>query len=79
MSLLAIYSFMLLQALHGEIEMKNQNLQVTLLMQKGVGTRSHPTTVLLTFEMQWYVIAFRNICMIFVRNFTLVLILWTIY
>ena len=28
---------MLLQALH-EIEMKNVNLQVTLLLQKGVGT-----------------------------------------
>jgi len=29
---------MLLQALHVEIEMKNVNLQVTLLLQKGVGT-----------------------------------------
>jgi len=29
---------MLLQALHVEIEMKNPNLQVTLLVQKGVGT-----------------------------------------
>jgi len=32
---------MLFQALHVKIEMKNQNLQVTLLVQKGVGTRSH--------------------------------------
>jgi len=33
---------MLLQALHVEIEMKNVNLQVTLLVQKGVGpTRSN--------------------------------------
>jgi len=29
---------MLLQALHVEIDMKNRNLQVTLLVQKGVGT-----------------------------------------
>jgi len=29
---------MLLQALHVEIEMKNLNLQVTLPVQKGVGT-----------------------------------------
>jgi len=29
---------MLLQALHAEIEMKNLNSQVTLLVQKGVGT-----------------------------------------
>jgi len=29
---------MLLQALHVEIQMKNLNLQVTLLVQKGVGT-----------------------------------------
>jgi len=29
---------MLLQVLHAEIEMKNLNLQVTLLVQKGVGT-----------------------------------------
>jgi len=29
---------MLLQALQVEIEMKNLNLQVALLMQKGVGT-----------------------------------------
>ena len=36
--------FMLLQALHVEIEMKNLSLQVTLLVQKGAGTRSHPTT-----------------------------------
>ena len=35
---LVIYSFMLLYALHIEIEMKNLNLQVTLLVQKGVGT-----------------------------------------
>jgi len=28
---------MLFQALHGEIEMKNINLQVTLLVQNGVG------------------------------------------
>jgi len=34
---------MLLQALHVEIETKNLNLQVTLLVQKGVGT-----TVVLT-------------------------------
>jgi len=32
---------MLLQALRVEIEMKNLNLQVTFLVQKGVGTRSH--------------------------------------
>jgi len=32
---------MLLQALHVETEMKNLNLQVTLLVPKGVGTRSH--------------------------------------
>jgi len=32
---------MLLQALHAEIEMKNLNLQVTLLVQKAVGT-SYP-------------------------------------
>jgi len=37
---------MLLQALRVEIEMKNLNIQVTFLMQKGVGTRSHPTTPL---------------------------------
>jgi len=30
--------FMLLRALHVEIEMKNLNLQVTLLVQKAVGT-----------------------------------------
>jgi len=35
---LDIYSFMLLQALHVEIEIKNLNLQVTLLLQKSVGT-----------------------------------------
>ena len=35
---LVIYSFMLLQALHVEIEMKNLNPQVTLLVQKSVGT-----------------------------------------
>ena len=33
---IAIYSFMMLQALHVEIEMKNLNLQVTLLVKKGV-------------------------------------------
>ena len=38
---IVIYSFMMLQALHVEIEMKNLNLQVTLLVKKGVGTRSH--------------------------------------
>jgi len=32
---------MLLQVLHVEIEMKNLILQVTLLVQKGVGTRSY--------------------------------------
>jgi len=32
---------MLLQALRVEIEMKNLNLQVTFLVQKSVGTRSH--------------------------------------
>ena len=32
-TVLDIYSFMLLQALHVEIEMKNLNLQVTLLVQ----------------------------------------------
>jgi len=32
---------MLLQALRVEIEMKNPNLQVTFLVQKGVATRSH--------------------------------------
>jgi len=35
---LLIYSFMLLQALHVEIEMKTQNLQITLPVQKAVGT-----------------------------------------
>ena len=43
---LVIYSFMLLQALRVEIEMKNVNIQVTFLVQKVVGTRSHPTTPL---------------------------------
>jgi len=33
---------MLLQALHVEIEMKNLNLQVRLLVRKGVGTGSDP-------------------------------------
>jgi len=33
---------MLLQALHVEIEMKNLNLQVTLLVHKGVGTPFPP-------------------------------------
>jgi len=33
---LVIYSFMLLQALHVEIELKNPNLQVTLRVQKSV-------------------------------------------
>jgi len=33
---------MLLQALHAEFEMKNLNLQVTLLAQKGVGTPFPP-------------------------------------
>jgi len=33
--------FMLLQALHVEIETKNLNLQVTLLVRKGVGTCSY--------------------------------------
>jgi len=33
---------MLLQALHVEIEMKNLNLQVTLLVQKGVRTPFPP-------------------------------------
>jgi len=37
-----MYSFLLLQALHVEIEMKNLNLQVTLLVQKGVGTPFQP-------------------------------------
>jgi len=37
---------MLLQALRVEIEMKNLHLQVAFLVQKGVGTRSHPTTPL---------------------------------
>jgi len=32
---------MLLQALRVEFEMKNLNLQVTFLVKKGVGTRSH--------------------------------------
>ena len=35
-------SFMLLQALHVEIEMKNLNLQVTLGVQKSVGTPFPP-------------------------------------
>jgi len=35
---------MLLQALHAETEMKNLNLQVTLLVQKLWERRSHPTT-----------------------------------
>jgi len=39
---LVIYSFMLLQVLHVEIEMKNINLQVTLLVQKGAGTPFPP-------------------------------------
>jgi len=39
---LVIYSFMLLQALHVEIEMKNLNHQVTLLVQKGVRTPFPP-------------------------------------
>jgi len=34
-------SFILIQALHVEIEMKNLNLQVTSLVQKGAGTHSH--------------------------------------
>jgi len=33
---------MLLQALHVEIQMKNLNLQITLLVQKGVGTPFPP-------------------------------------
>jgi len=33
---------MLLQALHVETEMKNLNYQVTLLVQKGVGTPFPP-------------------------------------
>ena len=33
---------MLLQALHLEIDMKNLNLQVALLVQKGVGTPFPP-------------------------------------
>jgi len=33
---------MLLQALHVEIEMNNLNLQVTLLVQKGVGAPFPP-------------------------------------
>jgi len=36
--LLVIYSFMLLQVLHVEIEKTNLNLQVTLLVQIGVRT-----------------------------------------
>jgi len=39
---------MLLQALYVEIEMKNLILQVTLLVQKSVGTPFPPTTPLLT-------------------------------
>ena len=39
---LVIYSFMLLQALHVEIEMKNLNLQVMLRVQKIVGTPLPP-------------------------------------
>jgi len=38
---------MLLQALQVEIEMKNLNLQVTLLVQKAWESRSHLTTPLL--------------------------------
>ena len=38
---LVIYSRILIQALHVEIEVKNINLQVMLLVQKGVGMRSH--------------------------------------
>jgi len=38
-NLTVIYAFVLLQALRVEIE--NLNLQVTFLVQKGVGTRSH--------------------------------------
>jgi len=41
-------SFMLLQALHVQIEMKNLNLQVTLRVKKVWERRSHPTTPLLT-------------------------------
>jgi len=45
---------MLLQALHVETEMKNLNLQVTLRVQKGVGTRFHPTTPLvLGQDLTW--------------------------
>jgi len=36
---------MLLQALHVKVEMKNRNLQVTLLVQKGAGMRSTPKKV----------------------------------
>jgi len=44
---LVIYSVMLLQALHVEIELKNLNLQVTLLVKKVWERRSHSTTPLL--------------------------------
>jgi len=37
---LVIYLFILLQAPNVETEMKNLNIQVTLLVRKGVGTRS---------------------------------------
>jgi len=43
---------MLLQALRVEIEMKNLNLQVTFLVQKGVGTRSHTTSPLPKIELK---------------------------
>jgi len=36
---IVIYSFMMLQALHAEIEMKHLNLQVTLLVKKGVAKK----------------------------------------
>ena len=41
---------MLFQALHVEIEMKYLNLQVTSLVQKSVGTRSHPTLLFFSLE-----------------------------
>jgi len=37
-----IYSFVLLQALHVEIEMTNINLKVTILVRKGAGTPFPP-------------------------------------
>jgi len=44
---------MLLQAQHVETEMKNLNIQVTLLVQNGVGTLFPPTTPLGMSLSRW--------------------------